>query len=288
MRLPALLAAILLCPPAIAAASDAASTSHDAHGHRPSLSSTQCGLSTGFSVLADSGGIWLYRDTGTPREIFFHDGALSVDQQVRATSAADAQRLRALEAGARALMPQVAGIARDVVDISYDALAGVIDVMTGSTLNAWKVQRSRKRALAYVDATLGKGRWDQTAFDGNFERYVEQQAETFKGSIGRHLLWQVATGRADAIEARADRMGDTLDARLEERSRQLEAKALALCDQAQALRQLQDALDYRYHGEPLPILGVAAAPRAPDAEDAPTANDGEHGDHPASPAIRTP
>ncbi|MFT3763359.1 MAG: DUF2884 family protein [Pseudoxanthomonas sp.] len=226
--------------------------------HRPQVSSRQCGLSTPFNVLADSGGIWLYRAEGSPKEIFFHDGELSVDHKVRAIGDADAQRLREMEAGARALMPQVADIAHDVANISFDALGGVIDIMTGSGANARKIERMRRKANGYVDATLGKGRWDQDAFDGNFEKYVEDQAEEFKGSIARHLLWQMVTGRADRIEERADRLGDDLDARLDAQSDAIEAKADALCAQVRRLDALQQALEYRHDGQPLRMLETSS------------------------------
>ncbi|GAB2499969.1 hypothetical protein GCM10027084_12040 [Pseudoxanthomonas sangjuensis] len=245
--------AVLFCLCATARAGDAADAPA-AKEHRPEVSSHQCGLSTPYNVLADTGGIWLYRDEGAPKEIFFHGGELSVDHRVQQVSAADAQRLRLMETEARALMPQVAGLARDVVDITYDALGGVVDVLTGSWLNARKIERKRKEALAYVDTTLGKGRWDQDAFGGNFEKYVEREAEDFKGSIARHLLWQIATGRADAMEARADRVGDELDAKLDARSEAIEAKADALCAQVRRLDELQQALEYRFGGQPLRLI----------------------------------
>lgn len=242
------------------------------HDRRPHVSSRQCGLGTEFNVLADSGGIWLYRDSGSPREIFFHGGELSVDRKLRPVSAADAQRLWQMESQARALMPKVAGLANEVVDLSYDALGGVIEIMTGSSFNARKTARMRTQAHGYVDGTLGKGRWEQDAFGGNFERYVEDQAEAFKGSIARHLLFQIFTGRSDAIEERADRLGDELDAKLEARSEAIEAQAEAMCDQVDQLRALQDALEFRYEGKPLqllePIEGHAAADAADAAEDA--------------------
>lgn len=240
-----------------------AATGADAgESRRPEVSSRQCGLSTPYNVLADTGGIWLYRDEGAPKEIFFHGGELSVDHRVQPVSAADAQRLRLLEAETRALMPQVADVARDVVDITYDALGGVVDVLTGSWLNARKIERKRGKALAYVDTTLGKGRWDQDAFGGNFGKYVEQEAEDFKGSIARHLLWQIATGRADAMDERADRVGDELDARLDARSEQIEAKADALCAQVRKLDELQQALEYRFDGQPLRLIETAATTEA--------------------------
>lgn len=267
-----LLTAVLLSVVCSARAQGDAAAADGRGKHHPDVSSRQCGLATPFNVLADSGGIWLYRESGVPREIFFHGGRLSIDQRVQQVSDADAQRLWDMEREARVLMPQVAGIAHDVVDISYDALGGVIEVMTGSWLNARRIERMRRRANAYVDDTLGKGRWDQQAFDGNFERHVEQQAEQFKGSIARHVLLQVFTGRADRREARADAMGDALDARLEAKSHAIEARAEALCAQVERLRHLQDALEFRYHGQPLQMLASL-----PDSGDvlAGDSNDGD-------------
>ncbi len=224
------------------------------HDHRPHVSSRQCGLSTPFNVLADTGGIWLTRDGESPREIFFHAGELSVDHQVQQIGAADAQRLLDMERETRALMPEVTDLSHETVDLSYDVLGGVVEVLTGNAGNARKIERLRTQANAYVDGTLGRGRWDQTAFDSNFERYLQTQAESFSGSIARHLLWQIVTGRADAIDKRANRMDAALEARLDARSKGIETKAQALCARVARLDQLQQALEYRYHGQPLRLL----------------------------------
>ncbi|MBB5943415.1 hypothetical protein GGR64_003014 [Xanthomonas arboricola] len=225
------------------------------HDHRPQVSSRQCGLSTPFNVLADSGGIWLTRDGGEgPREVFFHAGELSVDHRVQQIGQADAQRLLEMERETRALMPEVADLSHETVDLSYDVLGVIVDVLTGSAGNARKIERLRKQANAYVDGTLGMGRWDQTAFDSNFERYVQTQAESFSGSIARHMMWQIVTGRAEAIDKRADGMDATVDARLDARSKRVEAKAAALCTRVAHLDHLQQALEYRYHGQPLRLL----------------------------------
>ncbi len=259
MRTPLLAVLLLAALAARAPASDAAEGRK--RDHRPRVSSHQCGLGTPFNVLADGGGVWLYRDSGSPREIFFHDGDLSVDHKVRRVGRDDAQRLLKMERKARALMPQVAAVARDVVDIRYDALGGVVEIMTGSRLNAWKIERMRKRANAYVDDTLGKGRWDQDAFGGDFEKYVEDGAEQFKGSIARHLLWQIVTGRSGRMDARADKVGGELDARLDAKREAIEAEAGALCARVEELRRLQDALEFRYQGRPLRMLAPAKGGR---------------------------
>ena len=237
------------------------------HDHRPQVSSRQCGLSTPFNVLADTGGIWLTRDGEEPREIFFHAGELSVDHQVQQIGAADAQRLLEMERETRALMPQVADLSHEVVELSYDVLGTVVEVLTGSTGNARKIERLRKQANTYVDGTLGKGRWDQSAFDGNFERYVQTEAESFTGSISRHLLWQIFTGRAEAIDARAQHMDAAFEARMDARSKGIETKAEALCARVARLDALQQALEFRYRGQPLRLLAItqdaATGPASP-------------------------
>lgn len=218
------------------------------------LSSRECGLSTPYNVQVDGGGVWLYRQEGTPQEIFFHDGTLSVDQRVQQVSPADAQRLRRMEDGARALMPQVAGLTRESVALTFDALAGVTRGMTGSARKARKVERSRDQALAQIDGSLGNGRWDQDVFGEAFEANVESVIADLTGSLVRSALWAAVTGRADEMDARADRVHAQIDRQVDARSAALEARADAMCTQVVALRALQDALDYRYRGKPLVML----------------------------------
>jgi hypothetical protein len=221
---------------------------------RPKVSSQQCGFSTSYDVLADTGGIWLHRKEGQPREVFFHDGRLSVDQQVRPVSDADAQRLRQIEADTRTLMPAVTDIARETVSIMFEAFSGVVEGMTGSKRKARALDSYRDAALAQVDNSLGKGRWEQELFDERFEANIEQAAETMAGSVTRSALFAVFTGGAGRLERRADAMEKDMDQRMEARSRVVEAKAQSLCDQVRSLHALQQSLEYRLDGQPLQLL----------------------------------
>lgn len=220
----------------------------------PRLSSDQCEISTPYNVLVDTGGVWLYRDSGAPKEIFFHDGTLSVDRAVQTVSAADAARLRRLESGARTLMPQVTSVARESTGIAFDALAGVVEVMTGSARKVRQVERFRTDTLGYIDTTLGTGRWDQDVFGDGFESRLEDAAERMTGSLGRSVMWQVFTGRAGRMDARAERMEADLDRKIEARSAALEAQADALCTHVRELQSIQAALEYRLDGHPLVML----------------------------------
>ncbi|MCC4615135.1 YggN family protein [Xanthomonas campestris pv. asclepiadis] len=264
MRLPTVLAPLLL----LAACSAQAATA------RPQVSAEQCEVSTSYDVLADSGGIWLRRKQGVPREIFFHGGELNIDRQPQPVSAADAQRLRDLEQGARALMPAVTAIARSVVDISFDALAGVVQMLTDSTRQERKVERLRGTALAQVDATLGRGRWEQALFDERFQASVERAADDLAGSLTRSVMWTVMTGRATQLERRGEQLDARMEQQMQARSQALEAQAQTLCTQAQALYGLQQALEYRFQGERLQMLELNTRQHKDekDQSDAPVSN----------------
>lgn len=240
------------------------------------VSAAQCSIATDYDVLVDTGGVWLLRKDGVPREVFLHDGTLSIDQQVRPVDEADAQRLRELEYGARRMMPEAAGLSREAVNIGFDVFGNVVQALTGSAGKARKLESYRKDALATVDGTLGRGRWEQDIYDEKFEARMEAAAEAMSNSIARSVLWQVFTGQAGKMDARAERMDAELDRLVEERSKLIEAHAAAMCEEARHLLAVQQALDYRLDdGRPLELLRVrtdaeyaqaaAAAPSTPAA-----------------------
>lgn len=229
----------------------------------PQFSSSQCGLSTPYNVLVDSGGLWLYRATGAPREIRIRSGELSIDGHVQATSEADVARLRAIETGAQRVMPQVTVIANESIDIAFDALAGVVEVMTGSRRRGRDVEHMRSEALQHVASTLGTGRWDQDVFGEGFEARVEAAAERMSNSLGRSMMWQMLTGGAGRMERRADRMEAAFESRMEARGASLERKAQALCGDVAQLQALQDAMEFRWQGQPLQMIEPGPATPAP-------------------------
>ncbi len=232
----------------------------------PTLSSDQCGVSTDYDVLVDGGGIWLRRQDATPREIVFHDGQLSIDGRMQAVSDDDAQRLRALEAGVRQLMPAVTGLANESVGIAFDALDATYAALTGNA-NARKVRKLRAEAERFVASTIGGGRWEQDVFDEGFERHVEEAVESLVGSMTRSVLWTVFTGRVGQLEKRADRLDADLEQRLEQRGRVLEQHAQSLCTQVLALNRMQAALEFRYEGQPLRMMNVSGNAAAPEARE---------------------
>ncbi len=236
-------------------------------GKAPDLSSRQCGVSTPYNVLVDSGGIWLRNREQVPAEIFFHDGELNIDRQPIPVSDADAQRLRQLEWGTRQLVPAVAGVAGEATDIAFDTLGATVEIMTGSGGTQRRVERLRRDAHDYVARTLGRGIWEQAVFEEGFDRRVQDAAESLSGSLARGVMWTMLTGGAGRIEARAEKMEADLERRMEARGQALEAQAQALCTQVLALDAIQQSLEVRYQGKPLAMMVMdrdedAAAPIA--------------------------
>jgi len=232
----------------------------------PQFSSQQCGFSTPYDVIVDRTGVALTRSAGTPKTVFLHDGRLQVDGVAQTLSSADAQRLRQMEQGAQALMPEVAGIAREVVGITFDAFGGVVEAITGSRSKARKIERHRDAALAHLDRTLGKGQWQKEPFDKAFEADVSAAAEEMAGALTSGVMFAVFTGRADDIEKRTDAMEKDMDRRMDARGKALEARADALCVQVRELDELQLQLDYRLSdGKRLLLLQQTKNPAEPSS-----------------------
>jgi hypothetical protein len=78
-------------------------------------------------------------------------------------------------------------------------------------------------------------------------------AESLSASIARSMLWQMFTGRSDAMEAAPTAWTRRWNSSWKPRQR-IEAQAQALCPLVQSLADTHDALEVRYQGQPLRLL----------------------------------
>ncbi len=133
--------------------------------HGVHFDNDQCGFSTRYDVHVNALGIAFDRAGGKPASVFMHDGRLRVDGQPLAVSGADAERLRQYENQVRALLPEVAGIVREGLDIGFSAMTTVATTFAenGEERSELldRLNRKHAAALKQVDQGIGAGVWKQ-------------------------------------------------------------------------------------------------------------------------------
>lgn len=249
VRLPS---AVLACALAAGLAPPAA----DAGTRHAFGDGTGCRVDSPYTLRVDAGGLRLDDAGQAPHRVEIHDGTLRLDGAPQPVSAADAARLRGIEAGTRALLPDVAAIARETINISFDAVGGVGEAMTGSRRQARQIEALRARALDHVARTLDRGVWEPDAFGERFEAEVEAAAEAMAASLspGR-MLWMAFTGGIGRMERRLEKMEADLERGIAAREATLEAHTRALCARLEGLHGLQRSLEFRLDdGRPLRLF----------------------------------
>ncbi|OZB61677.1 MAG: hypothetical protein B7X39_00595 [Lysobacterales bacterium 14-68-21] len=231
---------------------------HDFHGPVG-----QCSVDTDYDVRIDDAGIAFSRDDGSPAKVFMHDGALRVDGKPVAVDAADAERLRTYERSVRALVPEVASIAREGLDIGFDALTTVATTFAedGEARSRLieRLNRNRARAMTRLDAGIGSGVWTRQAMEDSFEDGIQDAVSELVGTVTAGAVKAALSGddaRIAALEARADSLDQAIDREVNARADRLEARAQTLCPKLRALDRLQQQFTFRLpDGAPLRLIG---------------------------------
>lgn len=231
----------------------------DNHGYH-----MQCDYSSDYDVQILPGGLTFTRSGDHPSAVFMHDGLLRVDGHVVTVSSDDAARLREYEQQVRDLVPVMAGIARDGVDVGYTALTTVAATLDDNGDDRTRILQSlhdrRIEALQQVDCTLGRGRW-QAGDEGDlFSHNLEQTVSDVVGSIVGKAVSDALSGdstRFAALQARASALSNTLDKAIETPAEKLGQRASALCPRLSSLNQLQQQFQFRLtDGERLQLLST--------------------------------
>lgn len=230
---------------------------HGLHFHHQ-----QCGYATDYDVHVAADGIAFTREQGAPERVFMHDGMLRVDGRDVAVSAADATRLRAYEGQVRALLPEVAGIARAGVDIGFDAITTVAAAFTDGKDERRRVLaqlgQEHRQALAQIDQGLGRGEWNRHAMDELIGHDMGDTVATLVGGITTQAVEAALSGdqaKVAALTARADALDRSIDQAVDARADALGRRADALCPRLDQLATLQQQFQFRLRdGAPLQLL----------------------------------
>src|ERR1700754_1141685 len=228
--------------------------------------------STPYDVDVTTAGLSFHRTDGKPAEVFLHDGGLRVDGKAVAVSRADADALRRYEAGVRALMPQIATIAREGVELGFSAMTTVtLSFAEGDQRGRMleKLKRKQAEALREIDEGVGAGHWSADRMTETVAGSVADSVGELVGSVASSAVTAALSGdstKVAALQARAESLDKTLDHEMDKRSKGLEARADAICPQLNDLADLQQGWKLRLaDGKPLELMTIK--PKGSDDDD---------------------
>ncbi|MFC3650169.1 DUF2884 family protein [Dyella humi] len=231
----------------------------DSHAHHLS-----CSFNSDYDVQVEKDGIVFIRSSGHPSDVFIHDGKLRVDGDNVTISATDAERLRDYEQQVRELVPAVAAIARDGVDIGYSTLTTVVATLAENgderTRLLHELHDRHYEAMQRIDNTLGRGSWkagdDSDLFGDNLQKTVADLVSNVTADVVKDALSGDST-RLAALQARTDALDTTLDKAVEAPAEKLGQRAEALCPHFSQLQRLQQQFEFRLpNGERLQLIST--------------------------------
>lgn len=211
-----------------------------------------CGLHSDYSLAVKPDRLVFSRRDGQAAEVVISRGTLRIDGREVALAAADRERMLAIEQGVREALPDVRAIVHDAISIMHEAVIEVSVAFAqdgdAARRSAHRLARSARELHRQVDAADGFANWN----DADIDRMVEGAVETLVGEVVGNVVGQALevafsgdTGAIAALEARADGLDRSVEAIVEERSRDLEARARGLCPRLQHLAQLGADLQVR-------------------------------------------
>ncbi|KLD62747.1 DUF2884 family protein [Dyella japonica] len=223
-----------------------------AHAHDLEVHDGHCGYSTAYDVQVMPSGIGFHRDDGKPADVFMHDGRLRVDGRDVAVSNEDAARLRDYEQQVRLLLPEVAGIAREGVNIGFAAMRTVLLTFAENDDErrrmVGRLDENHRLALARVDDGLGKGVWKSNDMEEVVEKSVENSVSDLVSKVAGEAVSAALSGdqsKVAALEARAESLDKSIDREVNKRADELDKHADALCPKLSSLDTLQHQFQFR-------------------------------------------
>ena len=189
-------------------------------------------------------------------------GVLEVDGKPLALNAADRALVVDLERSIRRIIPQVKGLAADAVAIAYEAVAHVSTAFAANAHEAREsAQRIARSAEELKDSINARQDWGRSS-EHEIEQLIEGSVGALIGEIVGNVTAQaVRVALSDdpsalaELEARAGSIEKNVEQAVESRSRELEARADALCRQVRELDAIESRISARLpDGEPFDLV----------------------------------
>jgi hypothetical protein len=211
-----------------------------------------CGYSTDYDVEVMPNGIGFHRNDGKPADVFMHDGHLRVDGRDVTVNTDDAARLRDYENQVRLLLPEVAGIAREGVNIDFGAMRTVLLTFAENDDErrrmVSRLDENHRLALARIDDGMGKGVWKSGDMEGIVETSIESSVSDLVAKVAGETVSAALSGdqkKVAALEARADSLDKSIDREVNKRADELDKRTEALCPKLSSLDALQRQFQFR-------------------------------------------
>lgn len=222
------------------------------HAHELQVHDGHCGYSTAYDVQVMADGIGFHRDSGRPVDVFMHDGHLRVDGRDVVVTSDDAARLRDYEQQVRQLLPEVADIAREGVNIGFAAMRTVLVTFAENEDErrrmVGRLDENHHLALARIDDGLGKGVWKSDDMEEVVAKSVENSVSDLVSKVAGQAVSAALSGdesKVAALEARADSLDKSIDREVNKRANELDKRADALCPRLSSLDALQRQFQFR-------------------------------------------
>lgn len=220
-----------------------------------------CGFNSPYDVYVQSSGIRFEHDGASPQRVLIHDGMLQVDGKPVTVSSADAERLRRFEGDMRDVLPRLAMIARDALDIGFDAMTTAAATLSEGDQRQELIDRLNREhatALGRLDDSLGRGEWRHDALRELVEGSIKSTVPTLVSTLTAQTVKAALSGdheKLAALEARADSLDESLDKQINARADKLEHRAKLLCPRVKDMQALQKQWQFRLaDGDRLQLL----------------------------------
>lgn len=236
-----------------------------AHAGTTGFSTDSCksDYSTLYDVDVTDAGLSFHRKDGSPADVFLHDGSLRIDGRPSTVSAADAEALRRYEAGVRKLVPEIAAIAREGVQLGFSAMTTVTLSFAEGEQRAGlleKLKRKQAQALREIDEGVGAGHWSSDRMAETVGGSVSDTVGELVGSVTSSAVTAALSGDASkvaALQARAESLEKSLDGAMDKRSKALDRRSDRICPQLDELADLQRGWTVRQpDGKPLELMTI--------------------------------
>lgn len=217
-----------------------------------------CEIDSPFELTLNERSLILTRKDGAPKAIVMRQGRMFVDDRWVQLSSADTVRIAEFERGTRAAMPEAQHIGREAADIAFTALGEVAAVL-GNHPDRTRahLDKARKQLDTRLSNVITPTRFSGKALGDGIADALGETLPTVIGELVGGTVTAALSGDTDKFK-RMDKLDAQIEAAVQPRADALGHRADGLCRRMRELDALDNALSYRFDGQPLELLKVEA------------------------------